>query len=323
MTVRLALAAALIWAAAACSAAVAQGSVASTGMHLNHPDTMGNWPKLAIGTLRLWDSAWGGKGESFYDIEATSPITDPTHSPNWSGLDSLITNFTAHNVTTFNYTFGNMPTWCQPSNNTGKGDPCTNAFTTTDYTATGWSPTAPATINPTGDPETFMTALFTRYKGKVAFYEPLNEPCGGEFWSPCNGLPYLDTQTVAWMNWFHDTMVSIDPNAQMISPAWSGGIMEVDDFYGAEGFCSKVAYDNFHAYQAGDEVFGNNVEQLLYVDHLHRQMTQALCGAAKPLMWSEGSFSPTPPFIIDTSLESPWNAGTWPLIAASDGISAA
>ncbi len=122
------------------------------GMNANH---MGDrpgyaWPALAFGTFRSWDS-----GIIWPNIETASGVFD------WSLMDSKLAAAQRHGAQ-FLFTMGLTPRWAAPSSpNTYSG-----------------VARVPDNIK---DYSEFLTAVATRYKGKVHAYEPWNEPDGEGF----------------------------------------------------------------------------------------------------------------------------------------------
>jgi len=62
----------------------------------------------------------------------------------------------------------------------------------------------------------FLTALATRYKGQIQFYELWNEPDSSNFWAG------TDAQFARMMNDAAATIRSIDPAARILSPSFHG-----------------------------------------------------------------------------------------------------
>src|SRR5439155_26542584 len=117
-------------------------------LHDNHGATgQTAYPGISFGTFRLWD----------VDGALWSNLEPSRGSYNWSTLDKWIATLNSHGVTDITYTFGYTPSWCGPSQSL----PCT---TNQDF------------IN-------FITAIATRYKGKITHYEAWNEVTSSTFWT--------------------------------------------------------------------------------------------------------------------------------------------
>lgn len=131
---------------------------------------------------------------------------------NWANLDNWVATAKAHNTDVM-YSFVRFPKWatvdvstCTYANATGI-DGCTGAPNLTDLTA-------------------FVTALVTRYKGKIQYYELYNEPyVKGEYSGSVADM-------VALTKVEHDVIRALDPAAKIISPTMYG--------YDATGFMSNA-----------------------------------------------------------------------------------
>jgi hypothetical protein len=132
------------------SIGVAQTAIPATqfGMHDNNYMYGSPYPAVKFGSFRLWDLAGMTR---WRDLETSRG------GYNWTNLDNFIALLNSRGVTDVVYTFGYTPSWAGPS----------------------------ATLPPTNNQDfiDFVTALATRYKGKIKHYETWNEPYSPTFWT--------------------------------------------------------------------------------------------------------------------------------------------
>jgi hypothetical protein len=199
-----------------------QGPVPSSffGMHLH--DVKSAWPDVPIGAL--------GKGsETVWPYIEPNPPSNGVHKYNWSILDAWVAMAQAHGVDFFwANTF--VPRWAVSDTST-----CT-------YTPVGQPPQSGCTgmVSNIDDWIDFTTALVTRYKGRIEFYELWNEPY----------IRKNFTGTVADMvsltNHFHDVIREKDPGALIISPTHFGYDKSFMDSYWASGATKDVDVVSLH-----------------------------------------------------------------------------
>ena len=213
------------------------------GMHIhknglagqNPPDTLADpWTAPAVGqpagsaflqrnpinAIRLWDSggAW-----------ITACRNGPCPSPNnwdWNGIDAQVNRALANGVTEIIFTLGGItPTWasvreseCSPWNNISGGH---SAEPKTDQMWSDW-----------------VTAVATRYQGKIKYWEIWNEP---QFSStpniPPNNCSNFFTGTPAKLvtlsQLARTILKNIDPSNKVLSP--SANIDKLDIYFAAGG----------------------------------------------------------------------------------------
>jgi PKD repeat protein len=222
------------------------------GMHINHSNTP--WPSVGFGSFRVWDA-----GASWTTINTSNGVY------NWAPLDAWVAKAQANGVEV-TYTFGRTPAWASsnPSNTScgyGPGEcepPSNNAYFSE-----------------------FVTALVTRYKGKIKYYEMWNEPNYSAMWQGTTAQ--LVTLTSIAANIIH----SIDPNAKVVSPgsAWvTTTTWEFLDTYlsaGAGPYLDDIA---LHIYTNN-----NNAESALSIID-NNQSTENSHGLSLPLIITEGGW---------------------------------
>ena len=121
------------------------------GMHSLSPTR--HWPRVRFGSIRPAGTSWGA-------IEPAKGQFD------WHSLDSWVAQAEIHHVQ-LDYVFLNTPQWAS----TRPSEPCVGK-------RVGCA--APPNLD---DWSAFITALVTRYRGKISSYELWNEPNGSGFWT--------------------------------------------------------------------------------------------------------------------------------------------
>lgn len=193
------------------------------------PGTDGQGKDATLGSLRLWD-----------DSVKWSDINTKKGTYDWSKLDSRISKAQSAGLDVL-YTIGDTPEW---AGSVPKGSPCS--------TGEGkYSCSAPNDVNSDGtgsddDFSNFITALVTRYKGEIAYYELWNEPDCTCFWSG------TQAQLVRMGADAKSIITSIDKNATIVSPSAHGGTMKTwFDGYVAAGGAANFSIVNVHMRGAG------------------------------------------------------------------------
>jgi hypothetical protein len=153
------------------------------GMHTLSPTR--HWPDIQFGSIRPAGTSWGA-------LEPEKGQFD------WHSLDTWVAQAQSHHVQ-LDYVFVNTPVWAS----TRPSEPCIGR-------KVGCA--APPNLD---DWSAFVTALVTRYKGKISSYELWNEPNASGFWtgSPKN---MVDLAASAY-----PIIKSIDPAAIVATPAVS------------------------------------------------------------------------------------------------------
>ncbi len=137
-----------------------QVTSAITGLHVSGVQD-GSWPdsNVPFGTLRLWDA-----GTNWSQVE---PVRG---TYNWKLLDSALKTAERHHVKDVLLVLGATPTWNASKVRTG------------DYPVPG-AASAPKSMAAW---DAFVSAVVTRYKGRITAYEIWNEASIAMFW---NGSP--------------------------------------------------------------------------------------------------------------------------------------
>ncbi len=155
------------------------------------------WPTIPVGAL--------GKG-----LATTWPFIEQTQGQyNWSVIDQYVADAQKHGVT-FYWTNANFPPWAESSQSTcstysGGVVGCTAMISHIQY----W--------------DDFITALVTRYKGKIHMYELWNEPNINNTFSNPDGSACVSgqcmTDMVSLTTHMYNIVRSIDPSALIASPS--------------------------------------------------------------------------------------------------------
>lgn len=165
----------------------AQQSNIPTGTPGEYTRWDGQWPDVSFGTLRLWDT------------RTTWAALEPTKDNYvWNQLDGEIAQATQNGIDDITLVVAGTPAWA------ARGEAPESALWIGPNSA---SP--PADNNDWID---FLTALATRYKGKIDAYQIGNEPNSPKFWA---GTPeeLLNLVTIA-----NSTIKKIDPKAKVVGP---------------------------------------------------------------------------------------------------------
>ena len=144
-----------------------------------------HWPTVPFGSIRPTGTSWGA-------LEPARGQYD------WHSLDTWVSQAQAHHVQ-FDYLFLNTPQWASTKPN----EACNRG-------PVGCA----APPNPQAWEE-FVTALVTRYKGKINSYELWNEPNVIGYWTGSQ------QQMVDMASRAYKIIKSIDPQAQVVSPSAS------------------------------------------------------------------------------------------------------
>ena len=194
------------------------------GLHETNAARHG-WPSVGFGTFRTWN---------VYPAVSWSDINTAKGVYNWTALDNLLSLTQSHGVDLL-YTFGRTPAWAS-SNPTGT---CTNNPAGSCY--------PPANEQYWKD---FITAVSTRYAGKIKYWELWNEPNASNFWTGTTA------QLLTMARDAYQIIKAQDPNANVLGPApqgtnaykWmdaylaagGGAYADIIPFHGYVGFTSGV-----------------------------------------------------------------------------------
>jgi len=175
-----------------------------------------NWPYIPIGALAK------APGTQWPYVEKTKGTFD------WSQLDSFVNQAYAHGVD-FVYTSFYVPYWAAADKSTCKANYSFGSTVCTGMVAN------------IQDWKNFITAVVTRYKGRIKIYELWNEPS-----CPCTFTGTV-AQLVALTQAEHDVIRSIDPNALIVGPTMQAYQSAYLDSYFAAGGTKDIDALGMHA----------------------------------------------------------------------------
>jgi hypothetical protein len=157
------------------------------GMHVFNVQT-GTWPTIPIGALRLWDNqtTWG-------QVEKTKGVFD------WTNLDNAVATSQKNGVNDILMVLAGTPAWATDAPNSGG--------------LAGVLPGAAGMPKDIADWDAWVTAVVTRYKGRITAYQPWNEA----------NLVTFSTGTATQMadltKHAYDIIKQIDPAAKVVAPS--------------------------------------------------------------------------------------------------------
>jgi len=157
------------------------------GMHVFDVQT-GTWPSIPIGALRLWDTqtTWG-------QVETTKGVFD------WTKLDTAVATAQKNGVNDILMVLAGTPAWATDAPASGG--------------LAGVLPGAAGMPKDLADWDAWVTAVATRYKGKITSYQPWNEA----------NLVTFSTGTATQMadltKHAYDIIKAIDPAAKVVAPS--------------------------------------------------------------------------------------------------------
>jgi hypothetical protein len=274
---RLLIVVAALWA----TAAFGQTAVPTSyfGMHLSNVTGV-TWPKVYFGTSRTVDAVDGAGGVNavfWKDIETARGVYS------WTHLDNIMATYQAHNLSVI-YTFMNVPGWA--NGNAGDAVPPTSLQDFYD----------------------FVTALATRYKGKIAAYEMWNEPSEVGFWAGSVATLATMTQNA------YPIIKAIDPSALVLSPSIIGasGLAWVTSFLAlGTGPYFDVLSIHCYPWSPPPQPPEFTVNMIAYVNYM---MTVA--GISKPIWDTEfsntyvvGPTAPVDPIFLSVNYIIGWPNG--------------
>lgn len=224
-----------------------------------------DWPTVpSLGAVRLWDT------HTAWEFVETSRGTY-----DWTTLDSWVAAAQAHGVDVL-YTLGRTPAWAS---------------------AAGTPNTPPADLATWDE---FVTALATRYRGQIKYYEGWNEPNAPNFY---NGTT---AQLVALQQHAYGIVHQLDPAALVLTPppATAGSTVKVSQFLSQFFAAGGGAYADivaFHAYTPPD------AELIVTLLKNVTDSTPKYGQASKPLWITEGGWS-TQTILPDPDLQAAFAA---------------
>ncbi len=195
---------------------------------------------------------------------------------NWANLDAWVATAQSHNV---DYFFSNdqVPQWAASNTST-----CSPTYPGSNVTGCS------SGVSNIQDWDDFVTALVTRYKGKIKIYELWNEP--NTYFSGTYAEMVQLTQHM------HDIVRSIDPNAIIVAPSYTcssasfpeyaGCVSSLDGYLNAGGVTDVDAVP-LHGYPHHDN---QTAEAIITTIGTYQQIMAKHGLSGKELWDTEGSW---------------------------------
>jgi hypothetical protein len=251
-------------------------------MHILQPQ---DWPTIPVGALgKLTGALW--------------PYVEPTKGQyNWSRIDAFVDAATAHGIGVM-YSNDGIPQWAA-------------ADSSTCFTQPYFGTYCSGAVANLQDWDDFVTALVTRYKGRIQIYELWNEPE--------HSYSGTMTQLVAMMQDEHDIIRTLDPAASILSPSMvSQGYPYLDSYF-ATGGSTDIDAIAIHTYPDPTNDVAESVTQSITITIKTVMDKYGL--SSKPIWGTEGSWGPqSAGDITDPNLRAAFTARE-NLLAWSIGIS--
>ncbi len=168
------------------------------GLHIEGAEG-GAWASAPFGALRLWDN-----GTAWSQIELAKGQFK------WDNLDGVVETAESRGLTDILYVMGTTPDWAAAN---------PEKLNASDYPQPG-AAEAPANI---ADWSEWVTAVVTRYKGRISSYQIWNEANLANFF---NGTP---AQMAELTKVAYDIIKAIDPEAQVVSASPSTRLVKSFD----------------------------------------------------------------------------------------------
>jgi cellulase (glycosyl hydrolase family 5) len=218
-----------------------------------------DWPQDSVGAL--------GKGTM-----VNWPYTEPQRGVfNWANLDAWVSTASSHGV---DYFFSNnlIPPWAAADQST-----CGPTYPGSPVTG------CTSTVANIQDWDDFVTALATRYKGKM-IYELWNEPNAKYYTGTVADMVTLTTHE-------YNIIRSIDPKALILAPSptysTASPATYLDQYFTAGG-PTGVDVITFHGYWPDPEHVATTIGQVQAIMAKYNL-------SSKPLWDTEGAWNTTPP----------------------------
>src|SRR5438477_603246 len=243
-----------------CSQGAPATPVPSTffGLLTNQPGTR-DFPQVQFGAMRLWDT-----GTQWKELETSNGVF------NWSRLDAWVAEAKSNNKDVI-LTFAGVPAWA------GGGTTFAAPPSDVDTTDLQW--------------QTFVTALVTRYRGQIAFYEGWNEPDLKQRWVG------TEAQMVTMMKDAYTIIHAIDPAAKLIGPSPSTGNQWNIHFLPAYYAAGGAPYQDIvgmHSYIYTNGQMSTTPEGIVIVFTMLKSLLSEFQLSNLPIFFTEGSYGGAP-----------------------------
>lgn len=215
------------------------------GMHIHWNDTSRQVAMPPIGSLRLWDTR-----TTWSNLEPRRDLWD------FAKLDKHVALAGQHNLDLV-LTLGATPRWASTRPNQD-------------------GPYGPGTGEPPrdyGDWDNYVRQVATRYKGKIRYYEVVNEPVLLEHEKTCHSRRHFWCGSAAELVEFtrrtSEVVKSIDPGAKIVAPGFTGAnAARLDLFLDAGGgqYVDVIAH-HFYALNPQEMLLRINLVKQTMLEH--------------------------------------------------------
>jgi hypothetical protein len=289
------------------------------GLHIDYVTTP--WPNVSFGAQRFWDSDTG-----WAQINTAQGVFD------WTTMDGRVATALANHVDIL-FDLARTPPWAQcASDNTGCGSGDSSAPCTYNQPGQGGPgqcfPPADLNVDGTGANQhwiDWVTAVVTRYKGEIKYYEIWNEPTAPIMWQGTDPQLVRMAQDARCIiigtgcsSLSTYTQKAIDPSAQITTPAYvtdTGiNVATAMSSFLADGGGQYVDVISYHGYVQWPQPPENAITDAAPLQNVLAANGQQL----KPLFSSEGGFG-AKVVISDPDQESGWIA-RYVLLMQSIGV---
>lgn len=278
------------------------------GLHMDYPNAP--WPNISFGAQRFWDS----------DIQWAQINTAPGVF-DWTLADTRVNTALANHVDIL-YDLARTPPWAQCAGNdkgcgSGEGD-AVCGFNLPGQGGPGQCfPPADLKVDGTGTDQHYIdwvTALASRYKGEIKYYEIWNEPTAPIVWQGTTAQLVRMSQDARCIiigtgcsSLSTYTRKAIDPSAQITTPAYvtdTGiNVATAMSSFLAAGGGQYVDVISYHGYVQWPQAPEDAITDAAPLQNVLAAANQQ----GKPLISSEGGFG-AKVTITDPDQEAAWIA---------------
>ncbi|MEE9322693.1 MAG: hypothetical protein V3U76_19785 [Granulosicoccus sp.] len=282
---------------------VVAGTIPSNyfGIHLHSSSIPLPPSSLGMGSVRLWDADGSGAANPGAQWTVANPAPGVY---DWSGIDQHVERAESGNMDVV-YSLGCTPTWA-----------------TANSSSPGASPYAPGCADMPDEQawRNWLSAVGTRYKGRIQHWEIWNEPALKSANYP-EGMFFNGSaaELVRLAEIAYDTLKRIDPNNQIVSPSYVE-LSGLQDYLAAGGgdYADIIGFHFYQNYDTGLEP----IPEDLYTNDIPavRSLLDGAGLSNKPL-WNTEAGSPTVETDRIITIQSePARVARWLLLSWAAGI---
>jgi hypothetical protein len=261
------------------------------------------WPQVPFATWRMWDGYLNWLNVEPRPGQFKFDVFDKQVDRGTSDGKQLI------------YTLGQTPTWA--SSSPGEKH--------------AWGYGAGAMPKNHDDWKQYVSAVVSRYKGRIAGYEVWNEPKFADLLGRCKGAVFFcgsAADLVTLTRSAHEIIKGIDPAAVLASPGFTGAIpgLPLLDEYLAAGAAPYLDAISYHFYDLEPEAAWKTIDELRKILHAHKLDRLPIWNSEVGFLVQNqaGSVTPQQPWGVFSVVFSPEAAAgrlaRVHLVAASGGL---